>query len=57
MKNKYGVSQQVLERKSFLSSLDESTIDVTDLIHNKKFPGISGSLFNMIGRGAARLEI
>jgi hypothetical protein len=57
MINKYGNSQQVLHRESFTSSLNESVIDVTDLIYHKKFPHISGSLFNMIGRGAARLEI
>jgi hypothetical protein len=38
MKNKYGVSPHVLETNKKFPSLAESTIDVTDLIHNKKNP-------------------
>ncbi|MFI5304022.1 MAG: hypothetical protein ACHQYP_04430 [Nitrospiria bacterium] len=57
MLNKHLNSKKVLRRESFTSSLDESAIDVTVLIYNKKFPQISGSLFNVIKRGAARLEV
>jgi len=57
MLNKYLNSQKVLRRESFTSSLDQSAIDVTALIYSKKFPHISGSLFDVIKRGAARLEI
>ena len=57
MTNRFAISEQVLERKSFSFSFDENSIDVTDLIYNKKFPHISGSLINVIERGAVRLQI
>ena len=57
MKNRYRIPDQKLEKRNFNSSFDEGSIDVTDLISNRKFRGISGILFKIIEKGAARLEI
>jgi hypothetical protein len=57
MKNRYGIPVQKLEKRSFISSFNDFSIDVTDLISNRRFQGISGTLFHVIEKGAARLEI
>jgi hypothetical protein len=57
MKNRFGISDQALEKRGFTSSLDEGVIDVTDLISNRRFQGISETVFHIIEKGSARLEI
>ncbi|MBI1824095.1 MAG: hypothetical protein HY200_05455 [Nitrospirae bacterium] len=57
MRHKNGISESSFKIGGSTTLCDESAIDVTDLIDKSKFPSISGSLFNLIGSGSARLEI
>lgn len=57
MKNRCRIPDQKPEKRNFHSSFEDGSVDVTDLISNRKFRGISGILFKIIEKGAARLEI